>query len=362
MATRIGINGFGRIGRCVVRALYERNITDLEVVADQRSHRSAHAGAPLPVRLDSSRVQGPLRVSNERVVHPHRQGQGQRPREEATRSELPWKELGVDIVLECTGLFTDKEKAELHVKAGAKKVLISAPAKNQDLTVVMGVNDSVLRSQEALHPLERLVHHELSRAGGQGPPRYLRDQGRPHDDDSFVHQRSAHPRRAAPQGRSAPRARRRREHDPLVDGRRQGARRSHPGAQGQVRRPGDPRADDGRVDRRPRLPDREGGHQGRDPRSHEGGERERAHERHPRLHGDAARLVRLHRHAGLERLRRHDDAGAGHATSPRSSLVRQRVGLLESHDRSRSCSWRRRAYEQRPSRRDPFHRGPREGE
>jgi glyceraldehyde 3-phosphate dehydrogenase len=139
MATKIGINGFGRIGRCVVRALVERNIADLEVVAvndltDAKTlahllkydsvHRTFRA-APVSAKEAAISVGGKdIKVLAVKVP-----------------KELPWKSLGVDIVLECTGLFTDKEKAHGHIEAGAKKVIISAPAKGQDGTFVMGVND-----------------------------------------------------------------------------------------------------------------------------------------------------------------------------------------------------------------------------
>ncbi|HEY4156738.1 MAG TPA: type I glyceraldehyde-3-phosphate dehydrogenase [Polyangiaceae bacterium] len=138
MATKIGINGFGRIGRCVLRALYERKITDIEVVgindltdtktlAHLLKYDSIHRGfkAATVSHTDKAIVVGGKEIQITAVKDP---------------KELPWKSQGVDIVLECTGLFTDKEKALGHVTSGAKKVIISAPAKNHDLTVVMGVN------------------------------------------------------------------------------------------------------------------------------------------------------------------------------------------------------------------------------
>ncbi|HEY2404472.1 MAG TPA: type I glyceraldehyde-3-phosphate dehydrogenase [Polyangiaceae bacterium] len=138
MATKIGINGFGRIGRCVLRALYERKITDVEVVgindltdtktlAHLLKYDSIHRGfkAATVSHTDKAIVVGGKEIQITAVKDP---------------KELPWKSQGVDIVLECTGLFTDKEKALGHVTSGAKKVIISAPAKNHDLTVVMGVN------------------------------------------------------------------------------------------------------------------------------------------------------------------------------------------------------------------------------
>jgi glyceraldehyde 3-phosphate dehydrogenase len=141
MATKIAINGFGRIGRCIVRALFERNVKDLEVVAindltdaktlahlynyDTVHGRAQHRATAHEGNFD---IDGGRKI---RVVA------------EKDPAKLPWKELGIDIVLECTGLFTDKEKAEAHIHAGAKKVVISAPAKGHDATVVLGVNTEV---------------------------------------------------------------------------------------------------------------------------------------------------------------------------------------------------------------------------
>jgi glyceraldehyde 3-phosphate dehydrogenase len=141
MATKIGINGFGRIGRCIVRAMAERGVHDLELVAindltDAKTlahllrYDSIHRefkGAAIG-HTDKSVTMGDKSIQVLAVKDP---------------AELPWKALGVDIVLECTGLFTDKAKAAAHITAGAKRVLISAPAKGHDLTVVMGVNDNL---------------------------------------------------------------------------------------------------------------------------------------------------------------------------------------------------------------------------
>lgn len=146
MATKIAVNGFGRIGRCIVRALYERNIKDLQVVAindltDPKTlahlfrydsvHREFKA-APVSVEDGAMRI-GDDRIQVLAVKDP---------------ADLPWKALGVDIVLECTGLFTEREKASAHLKAGAKKVIISAPAKKQDVTIVMGVNEGLYEASK----------------------------------------------------------------------------------------------------------------------------------------------------------------------------------------------------------------------
>ena len=136
MAVRVGINGFGRIGRNVFRAclgepglefVAVNDITDAETLAHLLKYDSVHGTLAASVRADdgSLTVNGsPIRVTAERDP-----------------GKLPWKDLGVDVVLECTGLFTARDKAAKHLGAGAKKVLISAPAKNADLTVCFGVNE-----------------------------------------------------------------------------------------------------------------------------------------------------------------------------------------------------------------------------
>jgi glyceraldehyde 3-phosphate dehydrogenase len=140
MPTKIAINGFGRIGRCIVRSLADRQIKDLELVAindltDAKTlahlynYDSVHGRAAHPAKaLEGEILFGDVRT---KIIA------------EKDPAKLPWKALGVDIVLECTGLFTDKDKAVAHLTAGAKKVIISAPAKGQDATIVLGVNTEV---------------------------------------------------------------------------------------------------------------------------------------------------------------------------------------------------------------------------
>jgi glyceraldehyde 3-phosphate dehydrogenase len=137
MATKIAINGFGRIGRCVVRGMHERKVKDLELVAindltDAKTLAHLYNYDTVHGRAEAKAMagDGTLEVDHMKA----------KILAEKDPSKLPWKELGVDIVFECTGLFTDKEKAQVHMTSGAKKVLISAPAKNHDLTVVLGVN------------------------------------------------------------------------------------------------------------------------------------------------------------------------------------------------------------------------------
>jgi glyceraldehyde 3-phosphate dehydrogenase len=140
MATKIAINGFGRIGRCIVRALVERKVTDLEVVAIN----DLTDAKTLAHLYDYDTVHG--RASHRATPHEgyfEIDGKKIKVVAEKDPAKLPWKEVGADIVLECTGLFTDKEKAGAHLAAGAKKVIISAPAKGHDATIVLGVNTEV---------------------------------------------------------------------------------------------------------------------------------------------------------------------------------------------------------------------------
>jgi glyceraldehyde 3-phosphate dehydrogenase len=141
--TKIAINGFGRIGRLVARAILERPDCGLELVsvndlADAKAnawlfkHDSVHGKFPGDVKAEGSDI-----VVNGKHIH---------VTAEKDPSKLPHGAQGVELVLECTGFFTDRESAQKHIDAGAKRVLISAPAKGVDLTVVYGVNDDKLTS------------------------------------------------------------------------------------------------------------------------------------------------------------------------------------------------------------------------
>jgi len=137
MATRVGINGFGRIGRQVLRAAKEQGVADLDFVAvnDLTDTRTlAHL-----FKYDSihGTYQGEVEAGKDSIIV---DGDEIKILSEKDPAALPWKDLGVDIVLESTGRFTDAPKARAHIQGGAKKVLISAPAKGEDITIVMGVN------------------------------------------------------------------------------------------------------------------------------------------------------------------------------------------------------------------------------
>ncbi len=148
MAIKVGINGYGRIGRNILRALYEAGRTpELQIVAINDLGDVA-TNVHL-TQYDSVHGRFPGQVSasaNAMVVN----GDSIRVLAERDPARLPWGELGVDAVLECTGLFTNKAKAGAHLKAGAKKVIISAPATEVDATIVYGVNHQRLRSSDTV--------------------------------------------------------------------------------------------------------------------------------------------------------------------------------------------------------------------
>ncbi|MFA6408921.1 MAG: type I glyceraldehyde-3-phosphate dehydrogenase [Gammaproteobacteria bacterium] len=148
MAINIAINGYGRIGRCILRAIYEEGYNkDIKVVAindlgDAKinehltKYDTVHGKFPGTVSIDGDY----LVVNGDKI----------RVFAEKDPSKLPWKDLGVDVVHECTGKFTSKEKASVHIKAGAKKVIISAPGEAVDATIVYGVNHKILKASDTV--------------------------------------------------------------------------------------------------------------------------------------------------------------------------------------------------------------------
>ena len=176
MAVKVGINGYGRIGRNILRALYESGRTNEIQIVGINDLGDANTNAHL-TRFDTAhgRFPGEVAVDGDSMVV-----NGDRIRVLKSRdpAALPWGELGVDVVLECTGLFTTKEKASAHIKGGAKKVVISAPGgKDVDATVVYGVNHDVLRSDmtvisnascttNCLAPLAKVLHDNIGLVHG----------------------------------------------------------------------------------------------------------------------------------------------------------------------------------------------------
>lgn len=169
MTIRIGINGLGRIGRCVLRAIYETQASDIELVAvngpaDITTHvhllkyDSVHGRFPFLVEADGE----DLKIAGKTVKLFHHKDP----------TLIPWGELGVDYVLECTGKFNKKADAEKHLQAGAKKVIISAPAEGVDATIVYCVNNAALKKEHkvisvgscttnALAPLTKVLNNLL---------------------------------------------------------------------------------------------------------------------------------------------------------------------------------------------------------
>jgi glyceraldehyde 3-phosphate dehydrogenase len=144
MAVRVAINGFGRIGRLVLRAAAEEKRTDVQFVAIN-DLGSVEANAHL-FRYDSvhGRFPGTVKTGTDWMDV----GGGEiKILAQKDPTKLPWKDLGIDIVMECTGIFTDKEKAAVHLAAGAKRVLVSAPSTGADMTVVYGVNEDKLTAK-----------------------------------------------------------------------------------------------------------------------------------------------------------------------------------------------------------------------
>lgn len=150
MATKVGINGFGRIGRAVLRAginnpniefIAINDVTDAKTLAHLLKYDSVHG--ILPQEISSTNNSIIISGKEIKIIA------------ERDPAQLPWRELNVEVVVESTGLFTDKEKASKHLQAGAKKVIISAPAKNEDITIVLGVNEDRYNPNE---------HHIISNA------------------------------------------------------------------------------------------------------------------------------------------------------------------------------------------------------
>jgi glyceraldehyde 3-phosphate dehydrogenase len=148
MTIRIAVNGPGRIGRSIVRAIYEENFNDVELVA-------INSSAPLEtlahlLRYDSvhGRFNYPVEIKNQKLFVNNKEVIICNQRDP---KKLPWKEMNIDLVFECTGAFTSLEDASKHIESGAKKVIISAPAKEPNVkTIIYGVNDNTLTTQDSV--------------------------------------------------------------------------------------------------------------------------------------------------------------------------------------------------------------------
>jgi glyceraldehyde 3-phosphate dehydrogenase len=151
MTVKIGVNGFGRIGRNFLRAARKRG-ADIDIVAVNDLTDAKTLAHLLKYDSVHGRFEGEVRATDSGLSI---DGHDLRVTAERDPANLPWKELGAEIVVESTGLFTDREKAGVHLEAGAQKVVISAPAKGEDITIVMGVNDGLY---------DHATHHVISNA------------------------------------------------------------------------------------------------------------------------------------------------------------------------------------------------------
>ena len=274
---RIAINGFGRIGRCIVRAALERGDKDLEFVAINDLTDTKTLAHLLKYDSVHGAFDAEVKATEKGIVV---NGKEIEVTAEKSPGELPHAANKIDLVLECTGLFTEREKAEHHLKAGAQKVLISAPAKNPDITIAFGINHEKLRHRRsttssptppapptASRPVAKVLLDTFGIKRGLMTTihSYTNDQNLldlPHKDL----------RRARAAALSM---------IPTTTGAAKAIGRGHPGAQGQARRHRHPRADPERLAGRPHGGAGEAGDRREHQRRHQGGGR-RAAEGHPR--------------------------------------------------------------------------------
>ena len=167
MAVRVGINGFGRIGRLVLRAAMEEGRNDIEFVA-VNDLGDVKTNAHL-LKYDSVHGTFPGEItSNDKSITVNGHTVDVLAQRDPTK--LPWKDLGVEVVFECTGIFSDRDKAAVHLEAGAPKVLVSAPSKGADATIVYGVNHNVLNGSQ------KIVSNASCTTNCLAPPAYVLDR------------------------------------------------------------------------------------------------------------------------------------------------------------------------------------------
>ena len=325
MTVRVAINGFGRIGRNILRAIAESGRKDIEVVAlndlgpvETNAHLlrydSVHGRFPGTVTVEGDSISlgnGKIKVCAERDP-----------------SKLPWKDLGVDIALECTGLFTAKDKASAHLTAGAKRVLVSAPADDADMTIVYGVNHDKLTKDHmvvsngscttnCLAPVAKVLNDAVGIETGFMTTIHAYTGDQPTLDTMHKDLYRG--------------ARRGALDDPDLDRRRQGDRPRAPRTEGQARRRRDPRADAERLGDRSEDRRQEGDHQVEEINDAVKRAVRAAAQGHPRLHQRSQRLDRLQPRSALVHVPHGPDQGDERHAGARDGVVRQRMGLLEPH-------------------------------
>ncbi len=248
MALRVGINGFGRIGRLVFRVLAERP-SDFDVVAINDLSDPKHLALLLKYDSVQGRFKGTVTAREQSIVV---NGKDIPITTEKDPADLPWKKLGCQVALESTGRFTNRASLQKHIDAGAERVDLQRPGQGRP-----GRHDRAGRQrqdldQEPPHHLQRVVHDKLLGPARQGFARKLWHRKRTDDDGSCLHERSARRRPGARRSISCPRGRG--QHHSLQDRRGESRRRGHPGTQGQAHRLRAPRARARRLGRRPDGP------------------------------------------------------------------------------------------------------------
>jgi hypothetical protein len=330
MTIKVGINGFGRIGRNVLRAAVQNFGNDIEIVAINDLLEPDYLAYMLQYDSVHGRFKGEVSVDGTTLVI---NGKKIRLTAERDPAALKWDEVGAEVVIESTGIFLTKEGAQKHIDAGAKKVILSAPSKDDTPMFVYGVNDKSYKGEaiisnascttNCLAPLAKVINDKWGIKRGlmttvhattatQKDRRWPIQQG--------LARRPWHPR----------------EHHSLVHRRSQGRRRGDPRAQQEAHRHELPRADVGRVRGRPDLRAGKAGDLRRDLRRNEGPERRRVEGRiglHRRRRG-RHRFPRRNPHLGIRCQRRHrarlDLRQAG-------VVVRQRVGLFQQVPGNGAC-------------------------
>jgi glyceraldehyde 3-phosphate dehydrogenase len=318
MTVKVAINGFGRIGRNILRAIVESGRKDIEVVA-VNDLGPVETNAHL-LRFDSvhGRFPSEVTVEGDSIVV-----DGHKIRVTAIKNpaELPHRELGVDIAMECTGIFTAKDKAKAHLDAGAKRVLVSAPAEGADLTVVYGVNHDRLTKDHqvvsnascttnCLAPVAKVLHDAVGIEKGFMTTIHSYTNDQPSLDQ--MHKDLYRARAAAL------------SMIPTSTGAAKAVGLVLPELNGKL---------DG-VSIRVPTPNQQSDLEGRDQRRRKA-RRRAAAQGHPDLHQRAERLDRLQPRPAFGDVPHGPDQGHGRHLRARDGVVRQRMGLLEPHGRHR---------------------------
>ncbi|MGY4457556.1 putative dinucleotide-utilizing enzyme [Bradyrhizobium sp. LB13.1] len=330
MVVRVGINGFGRIGRNILRAIAESGRKDIEVVGINDLgpvETNAHL-----LRFDSvhGRFPGAVTVEGDTISLG---GNKIKVTAERDPSKLPWKDLGIDIAMECTGIFASKDKASAHLTAGAKRVLVSAPADGADATIVYGVNHDTLTrdhlvvsngscTTNCLAPVVKVLNDLVGIETGFMTTIHAYTGDQPTLDTMH---KDLYRGRAAAMSMI-----------PTSTGAAKAIGLVLPELKGKLDGRRDPRADPERLGHRPQDR-RQARHRSEGNQRGDEARLRAAAQGHSRLHHGAKRLDRFQPRPALLDLPRGPDQGAERHAGTRDVLVRQRMGFLEPHGGHRRC-------------------------